>query len=99
MDSRDYAHKLEKEFAVDHTDALKMLDMETDEQQEGPYHGGKIRYQQALDAAYESIRDWLLHGDQYAVNLDWDSMVQFVASHRRACVWAVLLSKAKAQPK
>ena len=95
-DTIDYATKLEKEFGVEQGDAIKMLDAETDDMRNDPFYPNrKLRYQEALDMAYEHLREWLTTGTEYAIRLDWADIAEFAASHRRACVWAVLTCKAK----
>lgn len=95
MDTIDYATKLVKEFGIDQSDAIKMLDCETDDERNDNFRARKMHYSEALDAAYECIREWLATGDEYAVKLNWEDIAQFVSGHRRACVWAVLTCKAR----
>jgi hypothetical protein len=59
MDSIDAANKLSKEFGVDQTDAMKAIDAEVDDLRADPFRGRKPSYQDALNQAYETIREWL----------------------------------------
>jgi hypothetical protein len=97
MDSIDYANELVKEFGVIQGDALKAIDSEVDDLRADTFRIRKPSYKEALDAAYDSIREWLKTGaEEYVVKLDWEGIAQFAHSHRKACVWAVLTAKAKA---
>ncbi len=45
--------------------------------------------------AYEHVREWLASGAEYVVPLDYTRLAQFAFSHRKVCVWAVLMAKAR----
>lgn len=99
MDSIDAASKLVKEFGVSQSDAIKAMESEVDDLRSDVFSGRKPNFTQATKKAYETIREWLLTGDEYVVKLDWDDICQFAHSHRKACVWAVLTAKARAAKK
>jgi hypothetical protein len=100
MDAIDAATKLAKEFGVSQSDAVKAIDAEVDDLRHDPFRSGrKPSYAQAVETAYSSVREWLLTGDDYVINLEWDDICRFTHSHRKACVWAVLTAKANAAKK
>lgn len=98
MDSIDAANKLVKEFGVEQGDAIKAIDAEVDDLRADTFQR-KPSYKEALERAYETIREWLRTGDEYAVKLEWDDIARFAHSHRKACVWAVMTAKARAATK
>jgi hypothetical protein len=93
MDSIDAAQKLVKEFGVNISDAIKAIDSEVDDLRADPFRDRKPSYQDALNTAYDSIRDWLKSGEEYQIKLEWEDIRNFAISHRKACVWAVLTAK------
>jgi len=44
--------------------------------------------------AHERILGWLETAEEYHVELTFESLAHFAGSHRKACVWAVLIGKA-----
>jgi hypothetical protein len=89
MDSIDAADLLVKEFAVDQTDANKAINWEIEDSDFRPHK----RYSTKVEHAYGRIKSWLSGAHEYRVSLEWSDLAQFVASHRRACVWAIFEGK------
>lgn len=99
MDSIGYAKKLVEEFGVTLEDAIKAMDAETDDVRDDAFqpNSRKPSLTYSLATSYEHIKDWLSTGSTYIVKLEWESLAQFAFSHRKACVWAVMTAKARAE--
>jgi len=52
--------------------------------------GRACRWDRAVDTAAARILEWFQHADEYHDQVSAD-LPGFVISHRKACVWAVLL--------
>ncbi len=100
MDFNDASHDISKKYpTLSTSDIRNMMDDEIREEEsrrDNSNRGGH-RYERAVATAHERILQWIATADEYQVN----DVASFVASHRRACVWAVLvgqrLSKETAQ--
>lgn len=96
MDSVDYGRKLAQTFHLYEDDCIKAMRQEADDIRAEPPPGQrKPTSQQALEMAYEHLVDWLQNGKEYAVKLNYIDVAQFVLSHRKSCVWAVLVAKSR----
>lgn len=93
------AKEIAAEYDLREDTVLKMIRAESDSEQ----RDNKTRYTDSIGIACERIRLWLKDADEYAVCAEssvtpdeLDDLADFVASHRTACVWAVLAGKARA---
>lgn len=93
---------LHQKFPFLRVTALKqILDEEAQHQREHnkEVSGRVCQWPTAYQRAHKVLLDWLSNGYTYAVDpKNIDDVAMFVASHRRTCVWAVLLSKAHVSP-
>jgi hypothetical protein len=59
-----------------------------------PAHGGTKKLHDAVDKAHDLIVEWLEQAYEFQVDVDDpEDLSKFVASHRRACVWTVLVAR------
>lgn len=56
---------------------------------------GRDKYGRAVETAFDRLGSWLADGCQYGVTLDWRNVAHFAAQHRPACVYGVLVAKAR----
>lgn len=99
METMDATQALVKEFGVNRDDARKAIDSESDFiREDGKRDRLRISYAASIDTAYQRIAAWIRTAEEYRVKLDWEDLAKFVASHRPACVWAVLVGKSKLNP-
>ena len=78
--------------SVIHSDVAKMIDIEAQaEIDRGVFKGQRNQWRKALDVALERVCDWYESGMEYNI----DPVHEFVASHRQACCYAVLLRQGK----
>ena len=95
MYSHEAANKFTDEIGVKrdsviNNDAGKMIQHEAEaEIARGALKGQKNQYDKAVDIALDRLLDWFKNGAEYHI----EPIHEFVASHRRACIWAVLLRK------
>ena len=47
----------------------------------------------AVEKAHELMLEWIEHAHEFKVDDNLGDVASFVASHRSACVWAILISK------
>jgi len=96
MDFFDALATIQKAYpSLDQSEIRNALDNEVKSEEER-LTGQRIRnkYQRAVESAHYRITDWLATGHTYFVDpSDLESLCRFAASHRAACVWAVLRSK------
>jgi len=71
-------------------DAAKMIANEAqNEIDRGTFHHQKNQYSKAVDVALERMLEWYNEGLEY----HFETVHEFIASHRLACSWAVLLRR------
>ena len=76
------------------SDAEKMIRAEAEvEIKRGALKRQRNQWDKAVGIAFARLVDWYNHGLDYNTN----PLHNFVASHRQACVWAVLLKKHHAE--
>lgn len=82
---------VERGSVINH-DAMKMIMAEAEsEVARGAFYGQRNQAGKGVEVALERLIDWYDHGDEYNI----EPIYYFVASHRVACVWAVLLKQNK----
>ncbi len=92
MDFNDATTDIQKKYPTLNTsDVRNMMDDEirAEEERLSKERGIRDKYQRAVTAAHERILQWIATADEFAI----DDVASFVASHRRACVWAVLVGQ------
>jgi hypothetical protein len=78
----------------DYSSLRSAMQSETDSEESNL--SGRGKYERAVTTAYKRISEWLKTGDEYGVQRQWRDLASFAASHRPACVYAVLIAKARA---
>lgn len=70
--------------------------LEVDDRLQGAKASGRRRAHDNVEtASVESLAEWLENGAEWAVDLDFAFLADFILGHRQACVWAVLTAKAR----
>ncbi len=92
MDFNDATTDIQKKYPTLNTsDVRNMMDDEvrSEEERLSKERGIRDKYQRAVNTAHERILQWIATADEYQV----DDVASFIASHRRACAWAVLVGQ------
>ena len=56
--------------------------------------GGAPGFREAVETAHGHMLNWLDRAHEFHVDIDDpEDIARFVAGHRRACVWAILISR------
>ncbi len=92
MDFNDATRDIQTKYPMLNTSDLRnMMDDEirSEEDRLSKERGLRDKYQRAVTAAHSRILDWIGKADEYQI----DDVASFIASHRRACCWAVLIGQ------
>src|SRR5678816_3556104 len=93
MDFNDATLSIHRQYpGLNTSDLRNMMDDEVRDEQARlkvahPYN--RTSYARAVSTAHDRILNWLATADEYQIN----DIASFVASHRRACVWSVLVGQ------
>ena len=94
MDEYTLSKQIAQKYRLTQETVSKMIRIEAEAEQ----RDRKTKYQSAVEIAAGRIDEWLSSADEYAVDVtSLEDLARFVASHRTACVWAVLMGKALAK--
>jgi len=96
MDSLDYAQQIAARFNLDLGDTDRMLLDAIRHVREGTVGARRPTYRAALKKAAGLLADWLEHGAECHVTLDWADLARFARSHTPSHVWAICIAKARA---
>ena len=92
MELFDALRDIEKQYpGLDGLDLRNAFDTEVE--YEAGALIGRNPYARAVEITHRRMLGWLEHAEEYRVELTLSRLAHFVATHRTACVWAVLARK------